>query len=108
MASRMSPVSSEARKMRTSLRLCIVASCVAVMLAGVVGLPAKAQPADTKFFPETGDTVQGVFLDYWKSHGAMAQHGYPLSEEIFETSELDSKRHRVQHYERGATERHSE
>jgi hypothetical protein len=94
--------------MRIAHRLLMVASCAAAMLAGVVALPAIAQPADEKYFPETGHTVQGVFLDYWKSHGALTQQGYPLSEEMFETSELDGKKHKVQYFERAVFERHSE
>jgi hypothetical protein len=68
----------------------------------------QAQSETSRLFPETGHTVQGVFLDYWKSHGGLAQQGYPLSEEMFETSELDGKRHKVQYFERAVFERHSE
>jgi hypothetical protein len=94
--------------MRIYLQLVVVASCVAAMLIGVVALPATAQPSDEMFFPETGHTVRGVFLDYWKGHGALTQQGYPISEEMFETSELDGNRHKVQYFERAVFERHSE
>ncbi|HST04563.1 MAG TPA: plastocyanin/azurin family copper-binding protein, partial [Chloroflexia bacterium] len=30
-------------------------------------------------FAETGKTVRGLFLDYWNTHGGLAQQGFPIS-----------------------------
>src|SRR5207248_10602523 len=42
--------------------------------------------ANSQLFPETNKTVSGDFLAYWKTHGGLAQQGYPISEEIQERS----------------------
>src|SRR5437867_12088835 len=48
-------------------------------------------------FRETGKTVCGKFLDYWKSHGGLAQQGYPISNEFKEVSEVNGKTYTVQY-----------
>ncbi len=59
-------------------------------------------------FKETGHRVGGKFLDYWNSHGGLAQQGYPISEEFNEKSDLDGKTYRVQYFERAVFEYHPE
>nr|MDQ5868058.1 hypothetical protein [Chloroflexota bacterium] len=48
---------------------------------GSVGAPRQVPNTSpgSVFFPETGKRLGGVFLDYWKSHGGLPQHGYPIS-----------------------------
>src|SRR5262249_50834542 len=41
-------------------------------LAGSAGLAAT-----TRFFPETGHSLAGAFLDYWTANGGLAQFGFP-------------------------------
>lgn len=60
------------------------------------------------FFPETGKTASGIFLDYWTSHGALAQFGYPISNLLQEQSDLDGKTYVVQYFERAVFEYHPE
>ena len=67
--------------------------------------PTQAQPS-SRTFPETGKTVQGRFLDYWNSHGALAQQGFPISNEMQETSDTDGKTYTVQYFERAVFELH--
>jgi pimeloyl-ACP methyl ester carboxylesterase len=62
----------------------------------------------TRTFPETGKTVTGLFLDYWRSHGSLAQQGFPISEVMDETSDLDGKTYTVQYFERAVFEYHPE
>jgi hypothetical protein len=57
-------------------------------------------------FPETGKTVTGLFLDYWKTHGGLAQQGYPISDVMGEVSDLDGKLYTVQYFERAVFEYH--
>jgi hypothetical protein len=64
--------------------------------------------AGSTLFPETGKRVGGIFLDYWKSHGALAQQGLPISNEFVEVSDLDGKLYRVQYFERAVFEYHPE
>lgn len=64
--------------------------------------------ANSRAFAETGKHVGGLFLSYWQSHGALAQQGYPISEEFTEVSQLDGKPYRVQYFERAVFERHPE
>ncbi|MFL5735085.1 MAG: plastocyanin/azurin family copper-binding protein [Chloroflexia bacterium] len=59
-------------------------------------------------FPETGKTVRGRFLDYWNTHGGLAQQGFPISEEMWEKSDVDGKVYTVQYFERGVFEFHSD
>ncbi|MEA2576102.1 MAG: hypothetical protein QOH93_3400 [Chloroflexia bacterium] len=59
-------------------------------------------------FKETGKRVGGVFLDYWQTHGGLAQQGYPISEEFQEKSDLDGKTYTVQYFERAVFEMHPE
>jgi pimeloyl-ACP methyl ester carboxylesterase len=69
------------------------------------------QPNSTQgstLFQETGKRVGGKFLDYWKSHGGLAQQGFPISEEFSEKSDLDGKTYTVQYFERAVFEMHPE
>ena len=61
-----------------------------------------------RLFPETGRTAGGKFLDYWNSHGGLAQQGYPISEEFTEVNELNGKPYKVQYFERAVFEYHPE
>jgi plastocyanin len=77
-----------------------------IQVAPSGGLP----PAQTSLqtFPETGKTVSGRFLDYWRSHGGLAQQGFPISEEMWERSDTDGKVYTVQYFERAVFEYHHE
>ena len=66
-----------------------------------------AQPACT-MFPETGKTVCGRFLAYWREHGGLPQQGFPISEEMQEQSDTDGKMYKVQYFERAVFESHLE
>lgn len=86
-----------------------------ILLAGVgIGLglrfsplPANAQ-GGCRTFPETGKTACGRFLDYWNTHGGLAQQGFPISNEFTEVSDLNGKPYTVQYFERAVFERHPE
>ncbi len=61
-----------------------------------------------RFFPETGHTLGGGFLEYWNTHGGLADQGYPLSEEFTEVSDLNGQTYTVQYFERAVFEYHPE
>jgi hypothetical protein len=69
---------------------------------------AQGQPQGRRFFPETGKTVQGRFLQYWEQNGGLPQQGYPLSEELQQRSEIDGKTYTMQYFERAVFEWHPE
>src|SRR4051812_41638383 len=71
--------------------------------------PAIGIPGDgSQTFPETGKTVTGLFLDYWNTHGGLAQQGFPISDVMSEVSDLDGKTYTVQYFERAVFEYHPE
>ncbi len=72
-------------------------------------LITNAQPrANCQTFPQTGYSVCGKFMDYWNQHGGLSQHGYPISAEFIETSDLNGKSYTVQYFERAVFELHPE
>jgi hypothetical protein len=74
---------------------------------GAPGQTPNTSPGSV-LFQETGKRVGGKFLDYWQQHGALAQQGYPISEEFSEKSDLDGKTYTVQYFERAVFEIHPE
>ncbi len=71
-------------------------------------LPPDANPVAGVTFPETGKTLKGVFLDYWRNHGGLAQQGYPITNLIKERSRLNGQEYTVQYFERAVFEMHPE
>ncbi len=64
--------------------------------------------SDCSTFQATGRTVCGTFLQYWDSHGGLAQQGYPISGQLQEGSDTDGKTYTVQYFERDVFEMHPE
>ncbi len=84
-----------------------------IVLAGLLlatsGLPVRpVAAADERCFTETGNCISGAFLQYWETHGGLAQQGLPLTAEYPEVSPTDSKTFSVQYFERAWFERHPE
>jgi hypothetical protein len=64
--------------------------------------------AGSVLVPETGKRLGGVFLDYWRANGGLAQQGYPISDEFNEVSDLNGQTYKVQYFERAVFEYHPE
>jgi hypothetical protein len=64
--------------------------------------------AGMQYFPQTGHTLRGPFLEYWNKYGGLAQFGYPLTEEFFEEVGTDHEQYQVQYFERNRFEYHPE
>ncbi len=80
-----------------------------IVLSLLGGTFTTSRAADgARVFPETDHQVGGAFLSYWNGHGALAQQGYPLSEEFTEVSDLNNKPYTVQYFERAVFEKHPE
>jgi plastocyanin len=74
---------------------------------GAPGQEANTSPGSV-LFKETGKHLGGKFLEYWQTHGALAQQGFPISDEFNEKSDLNGKTYRVQYFERAVFEYHPE
>ena len=82
---------------------------LAMALGPLQGFTFMAQAQDTShFFPETGETVSGRFLEYWNQKGGLAQQGFPISDLIQEKSDTDGKTYATQYFERAVFELHAE
>ena len=98
--------------MKINKRLGAVLRTAAILMAVGSLLPkldghAHAQ-GGTRYFAETGQTVQGRFLEYWDENGGLLQQGYPISGEVQERSEIDGKTYTMQYFERAVFELHPE
>ena len=82
--------------------------CAAVLLIQPPLLSHSSAQADSQYFPQTGKTLSGRFLEYWRTHGGIEQQGYPISDVLTEKSDVDGKTYRVQYFERAVFEAHPE
>ena len=106
------------RKSAVGFALLAGAVLLAALMATAFGqgpTPVSAQVSSDstcQTFPETGFKVCGRFLDYWNSHGGLAQQGLPISNEFDETNPAppagDGQVHRVQYFQRARFEYHPE
>src|SRR5436190_7093883 len=76
--------------------------------AATLAASTQQQTSNSQFFPQTGKTVRGRFLEYWKTHGGLTQQGYPVSDEMQEQSQVDGRVYVVQYFERTIFELHPE
>lgn len=76
--------------------------------AGIQGSMHLSAQVNAAYFPETGHTVKGRFLHYWRERGGLRQQGYPISEELQEVSEINGKTYTMQYFERAVFELHPE
>ena len=81
--------------------------------AGYSGYQAAIKPAaplaGAVYFPETGHNLGGLFLAYWEANGGLAQFGYPLTEERWDTLPSGTGACcRTQYFERARFEYHPE
>jgi hypothetical protein len=82
--------------------------------------PKGGEQSGCRHFAETGHTLCGAFLNYFRSHGldlgqpgtteaeSLALFGLPISEAADEVSTTDGKTYRTQHFERARMELHPE
>lgn len=71
-------------------------------------LNTKPALSDRLYFLESGHTLGGDFRPFWESKGGVQKLGYPISEEMQESSPLDGQTRTVQYFERGILELHQE
>ena len=98
-------------KLRNKFMMVPVTVVLPALMLGVLSsgqAVAQGQPNTCQTFQETGQTVCGKFLDYWKNNGNLAQQGFPVSAEMQEKSDIDGKTYTVQYFERAVFESHPE
>ncbi|MDQ6694658.1 MAG: hypothetical protein M3014_09600 [Chloroflexota bacterium] len=78
------------------------------MYPGGEPAPLTLNPPKGVLFPETGKMVDEPFYGYWKSHGGLAQQGYPITNMFPEKSQLNGQTYQVQYFERAVFELHPE
>ena len=85
-------------------RLLLVLALVVVSAVGTIDSARAShdQGPDRVYFPQTGQYLQGEFLDYWRHNGAIHVFGYPI------TSEFNQDGMTVQYFERAIYEFHPE
>ncbi len=86
----------------------IILTSIFQPLASLKTFADQAAQGNCRTFPENGKTTCGKFLDYWNTHGGLAQQGLPLSGEFTEKSELNGQSYTVQYFERAVFELHPE
>jgi hypothetical protein len=60
----------------------IVSLLVGVLLLAVAPVGLVAQSQSEQYFPDTGHTVRGEFIDYFNAHGGLRVFGFPITEEF--------------------------
>ncbi len=66
----------------------------------------SAEASEVVYFPETGHTLRGIFLNYWRANGGLAVFGYPITAELQERNAADGQTYTVQYFERQRFEYH--
>jgi hypothetical protein len=67
----------------TSLRIIVqrLVAIVALATLVAVALPGAGAQNEVRYFAETGHTLRGAFRVYWEANGALANFGFPITEE---------------------------
>jgi hypothetical protein len=73
-----------------------------LILFGLLSATGAQAQTRSRFFPETGRTVGGRFLQYWEQNGGLPVFGFPLTEQVQENGMA------VQYFERQRFELHPE
>jgi hypothetical protein len=64
---------------------------------------ARVNAPGIRYFPETGHTLRGEFLNYWNRRGGLGAFGFPQSEELVQQLD-DGRNYVVQYFERARFE----
>ncbi len=90
-------------KSKAPLRINLIVSLAAgIVLLALVPLRLHAQSPTEQYFPETGHTVRGEFLDFFNAHGGLRIFGFPITEEF----SLNGRT--VQYFQRARMDLHPE
>ena len=80
------------RRVRTGARGTFVSLGFVALVLSLILTPISASaqtisssdwsPPRTVYIPDTGQTIDGVFLDYWRANNGIANYGYPITPEF--------------------------
>jgi sugar lactone lactonase YvrE len=73
-----------------------------------LGQTGLVQAEDEQFFPETGKTLRGKFLQYWRENGGLPVFGYPITDAQNEVDPETNRPFLTQWFERNRFELHPE
>ncbi|NWJ46925.1 MAG: hypothetical protein HXX08_13775 [Chloroflexi bacterium] len=96
--------------MRSGKRQGIIGLLFATLLLSTLFNPVLTPlfAEESQYFKETGHTVSGKFLDYWRNNGGLPTYGYPITEAQMETDPETGKQFLTQWFERHRLELHPE
>ncbi len=83
-------------------------AALALLLCALGPVRGSVQAAASRYFPETGKTVNDPFLPYWTGHGGLSQQGYPIVDSYNEVNDADGQTYLTQYFERARFEYHPE
>jgi hypothetical protein len=80
----------------------ILAICAIIGTNLLLPCSIHGQTSNMRYFPETGHSVRGEFLEFFETHGGLAVFGYPLTDEFTQDGR------RVQYFQKVRMEWHPE
>src|SRR3954453_584081 len=83
------------------------AGIAALMVLGLLVVPAVQVSAASDYYTETGHYLYGQFRDYWNGNGGLLQFGFPITK-VFDQQSEDGKTHPTQYLQRVVFEQHAE
>ena len=86
----------------------LIALLAGFYLSVLPGVTSVRASENSRYFPETGHTVSGKFLDYWNNNGGLPVFGYPITEAGNETDSETGKVYLTQWFERNNFQLHPE
>ena len=86
----------------------VIAALLFITSVALFGARPTAAAAAPVCFPQTGQCLEGPFLDFWQNKGGLELLGYPITGEINEVNPTDGKTYLVQYTERTRLELHPE
>ncbi len=67
---------------KSAIRIGLIAGLMSLALLLMLGPRSLRAQEPVLYFPETGHTVRGAFLDFFNQHGGLRVFGYPITEEF--------------------------
>jgi hypothetical protein len=87
----------------------VVGNLGTAVYPAVSRVPARPNTPTRRYFPQTGQLLQGDFLHFWQTHGGLATFGAPISGIEHERNGDGSGRiYAVQWFQKARLERHPE
>lgn len=96
------------KKQLNWLIVAVLALGLGALLVGPTTTRTANAADDSQFFPETGHTVSGKFLTYWRNNGGLAAFGYPITDATQQPDAENGQVYLTQWFERNSFQLHPE